>query len=108
MLLRYQPVIVTDAPPHSEKYLSLCEVYFDGGDCLRAWSKPCLWPCGNDVSELQGELVRMLVDSYSWVPVPYEELHTGMMFERALDMEQREGIARMVESVSLASKPMVQ
>ena len=94
MSWRYQPVIVLD---HGGDFCTLCEVYFDDADRLIRWGQPMPSASGEDVSQLQSDLVRMLVDSYSWVPVQYDDLRVGMTFERALTMEERENIARMVE-----------
>jgi hypothetical protein len=107
---RYQPVIVTDKSGIGGDTFCLCEVYFDdkASGVLKSWGQPFRDAVGDDIEDLRGELVRMLTDSYSWVPVRYDDLKVGMTFERALTTEQRESIARLVELVSFASNPRIQ
>lgn len=104
---RYQPVIVKDESGLGDVEFCLIEAYFDEEHKLTNWTRPQIAPGGTTPEELQGDLVHMLTDAYSWVPVPYESLKEGMTFERALTMEQRESIARMVEAVSFASTPKI-
>ena len=101
---RYQPVIVSDP---GGKYLSVCECHFNDDGTLKMWSQPHQWAAGEDIEELTGDLVWMLIDSYKWVPVQYKSLKAGMVFEMAIPQEQCEAIARLCENVSLASKPRI-
>ena|SRR3990167_10757470 len=103
---RYQPVIVTESD--GDESCGICELYFDdSGDLTRWTANPFIYPAGETIQGLTSDLIRMLMDAYSWVPVRFAELRPGMTFERALSQEQREGIARMVETVGLAAKPRI-
>ena len=101
---RYQPVIVRDG---GGRYLSVCECYFNDDGTLKMWSEPRQWGAGENIEELTGDLVRMLIDAYKWSPVQYKSLKAGMKFERAIPQEQCEGIAQLCENVSLAAKPRI-
>lgn len=103
---RYQPVIEKES--NNEEVVYLIEVYFDDDGKLKYWSWGKQWACGESISELQVDLTMMLMDSYKWKPVRYDEIKVGMVFERQIDQEQCEGIARMVESVSFAARPRIQ
>lgn len=74
---------------HSDKWYSLCEVYFDKAGKLESWTAdPSIRPIGNDPGDLRKELVRMLVDAHKWRPVKFSELRVGMTFERAVAQEK--------------------
>lgn len=100
MKWRFQPVWL-DEP--TGKVFVLCEVYFDDDGTLSHWTdlnhessqQP---PVGNDIADLTGELTRMLVDAYCWIPVAYSSLRVGMTFEPTITAAQRESLARMVDS----------
>jgi len=95
MRWRYQPVVVD-----TEGTVQLCEVHVDDADALVMWSEPDMYPSGDDLQELTADLMRMTVDAYSWRPVLYSSLETGMKFKRAITMEQREALASLTESVA--------
>lgn len=104
---RYQAVIVTD--PGGTISCGICELYFDENDRLKHWTTdPFMYPAGFTVEELKFDLIRMLMDSYSWVPVNFEDLKVGMTFERALTQAERDDIADMIQTVGMAAKPRVQ
>ena len=83
MSWRYQPVVVTEG---EETWITLAELYFDEADRLCAWQmKPINTPMGDTVEELTDDLVHMLCAARRWVPVPFEALAVGMVFERVKD-----------------------
>jgi hypothetical protein len=92
---RYQPVIIDD-----EGTVALCEAYFDADRRLERWTDPAMYPQGDGMESLTNDIVRMLVDSYSWHPVPFATLTVGMRFEAAITLSQRESIARLVTAIA--------
>lgn len=95
---RYQPVIVTEAD-NSITYL-ICEVHCNADGTLCSWTKQSvqgLYAVGDTLGELTADLCRMLVDAYSWVPIPFKDLRVGATFERAITMKQREALAQFAE-----------
>lgn len=95
---RYQSVVQSGSDP-ADVTLSLCEVYFDEHERLTKWSEPCMCPCGDDLDQLSSNLVQMLVDALSWEAVEYDHLKVGMAFTQRIAMQQREAVARLVESM---------
>ena len=66
--------------------LIIIEVYLDrADDSLCAWSAEPVGkhPCGETIEELIKDLTRMLRDAREWKPVDFDDLRTGMRFERA-------------------------
>lgn len=103
---RYQPVIVSDE--HGQR-ISLCEVYFDGmsGE-LDTWTdSPSIHAEGETIEELTSDLSRMIMDAFKWVPVPFESLHVGMKFQRAIDQETAEKLADDIDSYAALAKSRV-
>lgn len=78
---RYQPVWMTDT--NGEDAFYVIEVYLDDKGRLERWQADPedTLPAGNDLEDLQGELVNMLVDAFRWKPVRCDELRVGMAFE---------------------------
>ena len=97
MAWRYQPVFKDEA---GERAFGLVEVYFNDDKTLKGWLTDLIRPIGNDLNDLRGELVHMLVDAHRWVPVDYDSLHAGMTFEYAMTDEQCERVARLCDRVS--------
>lgn len=94
---RYQPVYTEE--PGGDLAFGLCVVHFESdSDLLKKWTDPFLCVVGNDASDLQGELTRMLMDAWCWIPVEYKTLRVGMTFEKAISMEDRLGIAEIIET----------
>lgn len=91
MSWRYQPVIIGEG---EDAVVVLCEVYFDKNGKLEMWTQePRMSPQGSDVLELSGDLMRMYVDTLSWFPEPFDNLHIGMTFTPAVTMEDRNALA---------------
>lgn len=79
MTWRYQPVW---READGERVYSLCEVYFDEADRLKAWTEsPAITPHGETQDELCDDLERMWIDARRWKPVAFEDLKVGMTFE---------------------------
>lgn len=102
MSWRYQPVFIEE---NGERYYSLCEVYFDAKDKLETWTEESsIAPGGADPEELTGDLARMMVDAFSYVPVRFADLKVGMVFERKVSMADRHALAEFVEHTKDAFK----
>lgn len=92
---RYQPVIV------QENCFVICECHFDDDGKLMSWTDGGIHPSGeDDISELTSDICMMLTDAYSYVPVKYEDLKVGMIFDKKVTMEQRRALAKFVETIA--------
>jgi hypothetical protein len=83
---RYQAVWVRYPGYPDDPELIIIEVYLDrADDSLCAWSAEPVGkrPSGEIVEELIEDLTRMLRDTREWKPVDFDDLRTGMRFERA-------------------------
>ena len=77
---RYQPVDYQDIS--GDTVFGLCEVYLDGDGRLESWTEnKHIEPLGESLSELTGDLTRMLFDAGRWRPVAYSDLCAGYQFE---------------------------
>lgn len=105
---RYQPVYSDD--PSGRSYF-LIEVHFpDSSDELGGWTDmegaPAPHgPMGNSIEDLTGEIARMLVDAFRWVPVEYDKLKTGMIFQRLISPAEGEALAQSIERWTHNFKP---
>jgi hypothetical protein len=99
---RYQPVYTEDEGGRS---YSICEVYFDEAGNLTQWTvNPAIEPRGEDWESLSEDLVRMLVDTYSWMPIRFEDIKAGVVFQKRISMDDRQDIAAFIEHSTGAFK----
>lgn len=91
MSWRYQPVYVDF--PKTGRHFSLCEVYLAKDGTLESWTaEKAMTPVGiGNMDDLRGTLVRMLAESYRWVPVEFSTLAVGMKFKSVDDFHVIEG-----------------
>lgn len=101
MKWRYQPVYDDDGSTY------LIEIHFDDNDKFHGWTEGPAYPVGNDVRDLQADICRKLIDSYSWKPVMVKDLKPGMEFERAISTADRESIATLAGDLCVAMKSKV-
>lgn len=99
---RYQPVYTEDEMGRS---YSLCEVYFDDAGSLTKWTvNPAIEPRGEDMESLTADLSRMLVDAYSWMPIRFEDIRAGVVFQKRVSQEDRNDLAAFIEHTKDAFK----
>lgn len=95
---RYQPVYTEDAD--GERVYSLCELYFDDAGNFTKWTaNDAVPPGGDDFESLTADLTRMLVDAYSWVPVRFDAIQVGFVFQKRVSQEDRNNLADYIEEV---------
>ena len=95
MSWRYQPVYIVE---RGEKYFGLIEVYFDGAGKVQHWTTDFACPGGDDTDEMQRDLAHMMMDAYSWVPVPLDSLKPGQVLQALVSMEDRKGLADFISA----------
>ena len=80
MTWRFQPVY---REHHGERFYTLCEVYLETDGALHYWTEqPDISAIGDTIAELIEDLQNMMSDAALWKPVPFDDLHVGMTFER--------------------------
>lgn len=100
MSWRYQPVIDSD---ESGDLISIIAVYFDDDNRLTRWSADSCAPGGENITELSGDIGRMMVDALSWVPVRRAELCVGFRgFQARVSMDERKDLADIIDDTQVS------
>ena len=89
---RYQVVYRTiDSGESTHMEYSICEVYLDDTGKLESWTEsPRMTPYGESSVELISDLKTMMTDAEKWKAVDFDQMQTGMTFERIKNEQEKE------------------
>lgn len=94
----YLPVFTEE---RDERVYGLCEVHIGADDRVQSWTKSMfMYPSGNDLSDMSGELGYMLLDCRRWEPIAFGDLKPGLELKRAMPKAEADALKATLKTLA--------